>query len=265
MTAESVPNPTIHCSGVTVQFPTQSGRPQTVLNGLDLTIPTGSVTTLLGPSGCGKSTLLRVIAGLIQPIAGEVSIDQRSLRTDGKKLREMMSFVFQESALLPWRTVLQNVMLPAELRCLGRNKATLEQAYHWLEIVGLSKSDWTKRPNQLSGGMKMRASIARAMTTLPKILLMDEPFAALDDVLRSKLNDLMLKIAEEQQCTVVFVTHNISEAIYISDTIAVMSEGKIARKMPIHFDEPRLPKLRSTEPFARTYGNVSDILFQAVS
>jgi NitT/TauT family transport system ATP-binding protein len=131
---------------------------------------------------------------------------------------------------------------------------------HLLGLVGFQKSDWRKFPSQLSGGMKMRASIARAMSTQPTILLLDEPFAALDDMLRSKLNDLLLTIASEQKCTMLFVTHNISEAIYLSDAIAVMSQGRIAERLKVPFAFPRQASLRSTPEFAAYYGQVATSL-----
>jgi NitT/TauT family transport system ATP-binding protein len=175
-----------------------------------------------------------------------------------------MSFVFQESALLPWRSVLENVRLPLELRKQKTNSEILESCEHWLNEVGLSRKDWQKRPSQLSGGMKMRVSIARAMTTAPELLLMDEPFAALDDVLRSRLNDLLLKIATTEKCTVIFVTHNIAEAVYLSNSISIMASGKNSSTMRVDFPEQRNAELRSSPLFMDVFGEVSKTLFGSV-
>ncbi len=249
-------SPIIACTGIRLAFGTRAAK-QTVLNDLSLEVGAGQIVSLLGPSGCGKSTLLRVVAGLIEPNEGEVVIDGEPVtRAMSRASREKVSFVFQEPALLPWRTVLQNVMLPSQLRGVHSSPGTQEFVEHLLGLVGFQKSDWRKFPAQLSGGMKMRASIARAMSTRPSILLLDEPFAALDDMLRSRLNDLLLTIAAEQNCTMLFVTHNISEAIYLSQAIAVMSQGRIADRLEVPFAFPREASLRSTPEFAAYYGRV---------
>ena len=151
-------------------------------------------------------------------------------------------------------------MLPCQLRGVHKKQETTDFLEHLLNLVGFQKSDWRKFPSQLSGGMKMRASIARAMSTHPTILLLDEPFAALDDMLRSKLNDLLLAVAMEQKCTMLFVTHNISEAIYLSQAIAIMSRGRIAERMEVPFSFPRQAGLRSTSEFAAYYGQVATSL-----
>jgi len=253
-------SPIISCQGVQLAFGTGAAR-QNVLNDLQLEVNAGQIVSLLGPSGCGKSTLLRVIAGLIEPDAGSVVVDSESVSTKmPHSLREKMSFVFQEPALLPWRNVLQNVILPTQLRGVHKQKETADFVERLLGLVGFKKSDWRKFPSQLSGGMKMRASIARAMSTRPSILLLDEPFAALDDMLRSKLNDMLLAIAAEQKCTMLFVTHNISEAIYLSQAIAIMSHGRISERMEVPFLFPREAGLRSTGQFAAYYGQVAESL-----
>ena len=254
-TAKS-PSSMIACTGIRLAFGTRATK-QNVLNDLSLEVGSGQIVSLLGPSGCGKSTLLRVVAGLIEPNAGEVVIEGETVtNTMTRSSREKVSFVFQEPALLPWRTVWQNVMLPSQLRGVHSSQRRREFVEHLLGLVGFQKSDWRKFPSQLSGGMKMRASIARAMSTRPSILLLDEPFAALDDMLRSRLNDLLLTIAAEQSCTMLFVTHNISEAIYLSQAIAVMSQGRIADRMEVPFAFPRQANLRSTAEFAAFYGQV---------
>lgn len=252
----------IECHGIAMEFPNSQGNAEQVLRGLDLQVHSGEILTLLGPSGCGKSTLLRILAGLLVPTRGEVLVQGQTFHQGGKELKNRLSFVFQEPALLPWRTVWENVSLPLQLRGGLRTAGAKETVEHWLAMVGLSTKDWSKKPIQLSGGMKMRASIARAMTTQPRILLMDEPFAALDDVLRSRLNDLLLQIVAEEKCTVVFVTHNITEAVYMSDTIAIMDQGKVAESLEVRFSSPRTKELRSSTDFSRYYGAASASLFR---
>jgi NitT/TauT family transport system ATP-binding protein len=248
----------ITCQNIQVEFYGRQGK-QRVLDGLNLEVPRGQIISLLGPSGCGKSTLLRVVAGLTPAKHGTVSIHGE----DVSQARSRLAFVFQEAALLPWRTVWQNVRLPFEI---GNQKSrqTIESALkHCLEIVGFQPNDWHKKPSQLSGGMKMRASIARALITNPEILLLDEPFAALDDMLRSRLNDLLLRIVAESQRTMLFVTHNIGEAVYLSQSIAIMSRGRIAELVEVPFAYPRSSELRSTPEFAAFYGRVSEALYRS--
>lgn len=230
-----------------------------MLDGLNLDVPRGQIVSLLGPSGCGKSTLLRVVAGLTPTEHGSVSIHGE----DVSRARSRLAFVFQESALLPWRTVWQNVRLPFEIRHRKPNDEIESALRHCLEIVGFQPTDWHKKPSQLSGGMKMRASIARALITNPEILLLDEPFAALDDMLRSRLNDLLLRIVAESHRTMLFVTHNIGEAVYLSQSIAIMSRGQIAEMVEVPFAYPRSSDLRSTPEFAAFYGRVSEALYRS--
>ena len=252
--------PVIVCTQLGLSF-WNHGAMQTVLNDLTLQVDAGQIVSLLGPSGCGKSTLLRVIAGLIESDTGEAMVNgQRVSKQMPSRIRDKISFVFQEPALLPWRTVWQNVMLPCELRQYQHRVETKLHVEKLLSLVGFKRSDWNKLPSQLSGGMKMRASIARAMSTNPTILLLDEPFAALDDMLRSKLNDLLITISMEQNCTMLFVTHNIAEAIYLSHEIAIMSFGRIAEFMKVPMRFPRTSRDRSTPEFAAYYGQVSEAL-----
>lgn len=266
--------PAIDCHGISVHFAPPTGSKvnrkatsespsNVVLQDLDLLVPSGRIVSLLGASGCGKSTLLRVIAGLQKPSQGRVLLQGREVTsTHGTIPQNTISFVFQESALLPWRTVLENVRLPMELNRHGDQKTDLAGVEHWLRTVGLDSRDWQKKPNQLSGGMKMRASIARSMVTSPSILLMDEPFAALDDVLRGRLCDLVLEIVESKKCTVLFVTHNIAEAVYLSDRIDVMAAGKIAQSIPVAFEQKRSTELRSSPEFMQTYAQAAQSLFR---
>ncbi|MEQ1825182.1 MAG: ABC transporter ATP-binding protein [Pirellula sp.] len=253
----------IACRGIQLAF--QNGRnQQSVLDGLSLEVNEGQIVSLLGPSGCGKSTLLRVIAGLIDADSGNATVcGQIVSKTMPIATRHSISFIFQEPALLPWRTVWQNIMLPLEIRRQHRRSENRDRVEHLLSTVGFARADWNKFPSQLSGGMKMRASIARAMSTQPTILLLDEPFAALDDMLRSKLNDLLLDISMEQRCTMLFVTHNIAEAIYLSHSIAIMSRGRIAEVMQVPLAFPRESRIRCTSEFAKYYGSISDSLVRS--
>ncbi len=248
----------IECRDLQVDFHGPRGK-QRVLDGLNLEVPRGQIVSLLGPSGCGKSTLLRVVAGLTPAANGTVSIHGE----DVSQARNRLAFVFQESALLPWRSVWQNVRLPFEIRHRKPYDEIESALKHCLEIVGFQPTDWHKKPSQLSGGMKMRASIARALITDPEILLLDEPFAALDDMLRSRLNDLLLRIVAESQRTMLFVTHNIGEAVYLSQSIAIMSRGRIAELVEVPFAYPRSSELRSTPEFAAFYGRVSEALYRS--
>jgi NitT/TauT family transport system ATP-binding protein len=178
-------------------------------------IQNGSFISLLGPSGCGKSTLLRLIAGLLKPTQGTIQNPSINVSTPAT------SFVFQEPRLLPWRTVLENVQLPFEFDDKSSERdQTIEQT---LLSVGLQQQDFYKKPAMLSGGMKMRVSLARALVTQPALLLMDEPFAALDELLRHELNTHLLQLWQQYQWTGIFVTHNISEAVFLSQKIYVFS------------------------------------------
>jgi len=248
----------IECEQVEVLF--RRGKSvQKVLHGLSLSVEPGQIVTLLGPSGCGKSTLLKVVAGLSKADSGSVKVFGAQVAQAQSKL----AFVFQEAALLPWRTVWQNVKLPWEIRRNFAESELTDRMKHVLDLVGFSESDWTKKPSQLSGGMKMRASIARALITEPQLLLLDEPFAALDDMLRSKLNDLLLQIAQRTGCTMLFVTHNIAEAIYLSHRIAVFRRGLIGEEISINLPFPRTAAMRSSPEFADYYGRVSNSLMRS--
>ena len=226
---------------------------QAVLTGLSLDVSPGEIVALLGASGCGKSTLLRAIARLVQPTAGEVTFSKPNRRAGD------LAFVFQDATLLPWRTVAENVVLPLELGCRGpdTSQAAVQAA---LTAVGLSERDYTKFPRELSGGMRMRTSIARALVTDPSILLLDEPFAALDDILRNRLNDLLLQLWQERKRTILFVTHNIAEAIYLSHRIAIFGSGKIAEVVTNPLPWPRCAAHRSSPEFAAFFGQVSEKL-----
>lgn len=213
------------------------------LDGLDLDVPAGQFLAILGPSGCGKSTLLRLIAGLDQPQAGSVAVMRGGDRD--------IAYVFQDAHLLPWRNVLGNVSLPLELMHWDR-RARLDASRRAIELVGLS--DATERyPNQLSGGMKMRVSLARAMVTRPKLLLLDEPFAALDEITRQTLDEQFRALWATAGMTVIFVTHSTSEAAFLAERAIVLSRrpGRIVEDRPIELPAERTAELRGTSDFAR--------------
>jgi NitT/TauT family transport system ATP-binding protein len=227
-------------------------------------ISTGEFVAVVGPSGCGKSTLLRMIAGLIAPTGGQVSVGGRPAVE--ARQREHIGFVFQEPRLLPWRTAAQNVRLPLELKRVPR-PARDGRVPDVLALVGLTRGDAAKTPRMLSGGMRMRVSLARALITEPQLLLLDEPFGALDDILRQQLNAELVRIWMQRRPTTVFVTHNVAEAVYLSQRILVVtpSPGRIAADVRVPFDYPRDAKLRATGEFARWTGDVSDRLRESAS
>lgn len=230
-----------------------------VLSELQLEVPAGQFAAILGPSGCGKSTLLRIISGLVCPTSGTVTIES----ADHRKVD--MGFVFQQATLLPWRRVLDNIALPLELRGVRRaeRSAAADAAR---QLVGLADTDVQKFPRMLSGGMQMRVSIARALVTNPQVMLLDEPFAALDDILRGQLNDDLAKLWLENRWTTLFVTHNVSEAVYLSERVLIMSAvpGRIVSEISINMPFPRSQHLRATPEFAALVGQVSNALMESV-
>ena len=239
------------------------------LKSVSLEIPAGEILSLVGPSGCGKTTLLRVLADLHKPTTGSVIVDP-AIRGDLGQI----AFVFQQPTLLPWRTALQNVVLPLELlrhsRSLNEspqiNAKTRRQceeiAVEMMCQVGLGDA-LGRYPRQLSGGMKMRVSIARALVTQPKVLLLDEPFAALDEILRNQLGDLLLERWEQQRFTAVMVTHNISESVLLSHRIASIQNGKIKELIDNQLPWPRSENVRGTAEFGELYRRVSLSLHDA--
>lgn len=235
---------------------------QQILDGLTFDVARSEFVSILGPSGCGKSTLLRLIAGLLEPSNGTVTLAGQTPEA-ARELSERVGIVFQDPVLLPWRTLEQNIRLPNELSTKGDQPDIASL----LRLVGLKPEDAYKRPSQLSGGMRMRASLARALVTEPTLFLLDEPFAALDDVLRQQLNEELLRIREARRCTTVFVTHNVSEAVFLSQRILVLSSSpaRIAADIAVPFDYPRASALRGEPEFGRLVQSVSEQLRGAVS
>lgn len=228
------------------------------LQDLNLVIQKSEFVSLVGPSGCGKSTVLRLIAGLGRINTG--SIDWGLSHRASK-----LAFVFQDAALMPWANVWENVRLPLKLAGVSKKEsaAVVQQA---LQRVGLAISD-RSYPRQLSGGMKMRVSIARALVTQPNVLLMDEPFGALDEITRSKLNSDLLDLWQQQRWTVVFVTHNIYEAVYLSNRVIVMAArpGRVVADVAIDAPYPRTEEFRTSSVYNEYCRKVSECLAAAMS
>ena len=232
----------------------------TALGRVDLTIREGDFVSLLGPSGCGKSTALRLIAGLSTPTTGLLD-----WRGDGAGGRADTGFVFQEPTLLPWATVFDNVWLPLRLRGVSRREA--EPAIRGLlERVHLSGFE-DAVPRELSGGMKMRVSIARGLVTKPRVLLMDEPFAALDEITRFKLNDDLLDLWRDQRFTAVFVTHSVFESVFLSNRIVVMAArpGRVHDELEVGAPYPRDERFRTSPEYAALCREASEALLSAIN
>lgn len=226
------------------------------LENISLTINRGEFVTLLGPSGCGKSTLLRIVSGLSPVSEGAVRVNGMT----PENAREMMSFIFQDATLMPWRTVEQNIGLGLELEHAAR-PLRRERVARMLELVGLNQVA-ARYPRQLSGGMKMRVSIARALVSRPRILLMDEPFAALDEMTRDRLNEELLRLYAEQKWTVLFVTHSVAEAVFLSSRVVILAAhpGRITHDITIRLPWPRTAETRESMEFEEAVTQASRLL-----
>jgi NitT/TauT family transport system ATP-binding protein len=234
------------------------------LEPIDLDIDRGEFLSVLGPSGCGKTSLLRIIAGLSAPSVGERRL---ALGSEGRGAiaAGRIGFVFQDPTLMPWTNVSENVLLP--FRLAGRiGPAERERVAAEISAVGLDGFAGAY-PRQLSGGMRMRVSIARALVTDPDLLLLDEPFAALDEITRMALNDDLLRLWEGRRATVVFVTHSVYEAVYLSTRIAVMTSrpGRIAHVRRVMLPQPRRRRLRNSADYAAQCAEISGLLAAAMS
>jgi NitT/TauT family transport system ATP-binding protein len=253
MTTPPITVPAIAFDSATKRYAATKNSATTVLESITTHIQRREFVSIIGPSGCGKSTLLKMVAGLTPITSGNIAIHGMT----PQKARELVSFIFQDATLLPWRTVRQNVVLGLELDGMARETRTAK-VDAVLSLVGLSHVA-DAFPRQLSGGMKMRVSIARALATRPQLLLLDEPFAALDEMTRDRINEELLRLREEQNWTALFVTHSVAEAVFLSTRILILAPnpGRIAHDIPIDLPFPRTESTRRSEAFDRTIAEVS--------
>ena len=233
----------IKIRNLTKVYQTNGHSPVHALGPVDIEIKPGEFFTVVGPSGCGKSTLLRILAGLDSATDGEIAIGNAVVRGPDSDI----GIVFQRATLLPWRTVLSNVQLPLEIRGL-LSDTSRSRSEELLRMVGLQDFGGNQ-PGQLSGGMQQRVTIARALVTNPEVLLMDEPFGALDEFTREMMNEETLRIWAENKQTVLFITHSIPEAVFMSDRVAVMSgrPGRFSEVIDIPLPRPRTPEMRESD------------------
>jgi NitT/TauT family transport system ATP-binding protein len=245
--------------GICVDF-TVAGRVNRVLHDVNFSVPKGGFVSLIGPSGCGKSTLLNVLAGLLAPTAGDVSVAGVAPIEAVRQRR--IGIVFQEATLLPWKNALDNVALLMEVAHAGRTTDEIRQrALEMLRLVGLERAA-DKRPAQLSGGMRQRVSIARALALDPEVLMMDEPFGALDAITREEMGEFLLEIWERTKKTIVLVTHSIDEAAFLSGEVIVMASNpaRIIEVTAIGLPYPRNEQSYSAPEFARATSRLRRLL-----
>jgi NitT/TauT family transport system ATP-binding protein len=258
-----VSTPLVALRGVGKAFP----NGVRALAGLDLEVRRAEFVALLGPSGCGKSTALRIIAGLSEPTEGVIEWPAAATpaKTSGTKSESRIGFVFQEPTLMPWATVFDNVLLPLELKGTAADKAA-ERVEAVLDRVGL-RTFGRAYPRELSGGMRMRVSIARALITEPQLLLMDEPFAALDEITRFSLNDDLLQMWQALRTTVIFVTHSVFESVYLSSRVLVMAArpGRVFTELAVDTSYPRDRNFRTSAEYASFCRRASEALAAAMA
>ncbi len=250
----AINNTEIMLKDIGMVYRTNDGRDVTALTGVTLDIEKGEFVSLVGPSGCGKTTLLRIIADLLTPSSGDIKISGES--PHDARLKRRYGIVFQSAVLYEWRTVKKNIMLPLEIMHVPLKEQN-ERAEKMLELVGLT--EFTNHyPHQLSGGMQQRVGIARALAIQPEILLMDEPFSALDEFTREKLHVDLLKIWRKTNKTIVFVTHNIQESVFLSDKVCVLSPhpGRLSAVVDINLPRPRTMEMKSTPEFTELVAKV---------
>ncbi|MEP7360646.1 MAG: ABC transporter ATP-binding protein [Chloroflexota bacterium] len=228
------------------------GRPVTVLDDVSFAVPAHGVTAVVGPNGSGKSTLLRLISGLLLPDSGTIAIHGAQVAQADARV----GLVFQEPRLLPWRTAIDNVAFPLELAGVGREQRH-EKARALLELVGLTTFA-RAYPHQLSGGMRQRAAIARALVRDPQILLLDEPFSALDALMRERFNEELLEVWQRTGTTILIVTHSIAEAVFLADDVVVLTArpGQVAARVHVPLGRPRLPDALDSATFSRAAASI---------
>ncbi len=249
--------PFVVVDGVTMRFDIDGGT-VTALDDVSVTLPRGSFTSIIGPSGCGKSTLLRMIADIARPTAGRITIE--GLPPAQARAARRIGFVFQEATLLPWRTVLDNIALPLEVAGLKPEPGPFAPEA-LLRLVGLNGFG-AAMPEQLSGGMQQRVAIARALVLRPDVLLLDEPFGALDEITRQQMNIELLRIWEETRTTALLVTHSISESVFMSDRVYVMTPrpGKLRQAFDIDLPRPRGVASMRLQRFGELVNDLRDAL-----
>ncbi|ADO41336.1 ABC transporter ATP-binding protein [Ketogulonicigenium vulgare] len=249
-------DPAISLCGVSKSFKLEGGRQLTALEGIDLSLAPGEFVALLGPSGCGKSTILRLVAGLDTATTGSVSIEGRSPAALSKAHR--LGVAFQDHALLPWLSIAQNIALPFQVAGQSVDHARVAEL---IALVGLTGFEHA-RPSQLSGGMRQRASIARALVLQPDVLLLDEPFGALDAVTRRHMNVELQRIWSTRTLTTLLVTHAVDEALFLADRILVMSgrPGRVIRDLRVPFGRPRDPSVMRDPEFHRLVDELTEAL-----
>jgi NitT/TauT family transport system ATP-binding protein len=245
--------------GVSRSFATRRGEPTVALRATDLDVAENDFLTILGPSGCGKSTLLRIVAGLDRPSAGDVLLDGRRIEAPGAD----RGMVFQSYTLFPWLTVKKNVMFGLEVNGRGKFEAE-QQAKQWLQLIGLEKFA-DAYPHQLSGGMKQRVAIVRALANQPRILLMDEPFGALDAQTRCRMQAHLLEIWRKIDITIVFITHDLEEAIFLADRILVLSAhpGEVQELIEVPVPRPRSAAQFIAPEFLSTKARLDELIHQS--
>ncbi|MBS7544610.1 ABC transporter ATP-binding protein [Ancylobacter oerskovii] len=251
--------PRITIEDLSLAFRTGTG-PFVALDRVSFDIAPGSFVSVVGPSGCGKSTLLKLLSGVYSPTSGRILFDGKPVEKE--RLQGQVGYVFQRALLLPWRTALQNVMLTMEVARRSMTRAQREaEALKWLEIAGL-KGFEHRFPHELSGGMQQRVSICRALAFRPQILLMDEPFGALDEITRETLQNELLQLWQQTETTVVFITHSIPEAVILSEQIVVMSArpGRVVERINVPFPRPRVDSVREHPDFVEMAGHIRSLL-----